>query len=40
MLTLGEAFGGITSPLWIVAEGALLGLLIDAVATRVAGEGI
>lgn len=31
--------GGFTSPFWIVPEGAVIGLIIDAVATRIAGEG-
>jgi len=30
---------GFESPFWFVAEGALVGLLIDGVATRVGGEG-
>ena len=30
---------GFASPFWFVAEGALVGLVIDAVATRVGGEG-
>jgi hypothetical protein len=31
--------GGFSSPFWIVPEGAVIGLIIDAVATRIAGEG-
>ena len=33
-------FGGFTSPFWIVPEGAVLGLVIDAAATKIAGEGL
>jgi hypothetical protein len=36
--TLGED-GLIQSPFWLVAEGALVGLLIDYFATRFGGEG-
>ena len=31
--------GIITSPFWLVAEGAIFGLIIDYVATRYGGEG-
>lgn len=31
---------GFQSPFWIVPEGALVGLIIDAVATKIAGEGL
>ena len=34
------AFGGFTNPFWIVPEGAVLGLVIDAAATKIAGEGM
>lgn len=37
---LGGALSGLKSPFWIVLEGAVLGLLIDGIATRVAGEGM
>ena len=37
---LGGAFAGLKSPFWIVLEGAILGLLIDGITTRVAGEGM
>jgi len=40
MQQLEGAFGGITSPFWIVAEGAVVGLIIDMVATKFAGEGM
>ncbi|MCK9996268.1 MAG: hypothetical protein KAH56_08325 [Candidatus Krumholzibacteria bacterium] len=40
MQELGGAFSGVTSPFWIVLEGAVLGLVIDAVATKIAGEGM
>ena len=32
-------WGGIRSPFWFVVEGALVGLLIDWIATRFGGEG-
>lgn len=34
-----DGFAGLHSPFWMVAEGAVVGLVIDAVATRVGGEG-
>jgi hypothetical protein len=37
---LGGILAGLKSPFWIVLEGAVLGLLIDLIATKVAGEGI
>jgi hypothetical protein len=37
---LGGPFAGLKSPFWIVLEGAILGVLIDGIATRVAGEGM
>jgi hypothetical protein len=40
MQQLDGAFSGITSPFWIVAEGAIVGLIIDTVATKFAGEGM
>ena len=40
MQQLEGAFSGITSPFWIVLEGAVLGLVIDAVTTKFAGEGL
>ncbi len=40
MQQLGGVFSGISSPFWIVLEGAVLGLVIDAVATKTAGEGM
>jgi hypothetical protein len=40
MQQLDGVFGGIRSPFWIVLEGAVLGLVIDAAATKIAGEGI
>ncbi len=40
MRELGGVFSGITNPFWIVLEGAVLGLVIDAVATKTAGEGM
>jgi hypothetical protein len=40
MPQLEGILAGFKSPFWIVAEGAVIGLLIDAVATTVAGEGI
>jgi len=40
MPQLEGALGGFQSPFWIVPEGAVLGLLIDGIATRVAGEGL
>ena len=40
MQQLGGSFGGISSPFWIVPEGAVLGLIIDTIATKIAGEGM
>lgn len=40
MQQLEGAFGGIESPFWIVLEGAMVGLVIDAVTTKHAGEGL
>ena len=40
MQQLDGAFGGIQGPFWIVLEGAVLGLVIDAGATKIAGEGM
>ena len=40
MPQLEGILAGFKSPFWIVAEGAVIGLLIDGVATTVAGEGI
>ena len=37
---IGGIFSGMESPFWIVLEGAIVGLLIDAVATKFAGEGL
>jgi hypothetical protein len=37
---LEGAFGGIQCPFWIVLEGAVMGLIIDAVTTKYAGEGL
>ena len=31
--------GALSSPFWFVAEGAVIGLLIDYLATRFGGEG-
>lgn len=39
MPQLEGILAGFQSPFWIVPEGAVIGLLIDAVATKVAGEG-
>jgi len=36
---VGGILAGLKSPFWIVLEGAVLGLLIDGITTRVAGEG-
>ena len=40
MRQLDGAFGGIQSPFWIVLEGAIVGLVIDAMATKTVGEGL
>ncbi len=40
MQQLDGAFGGLQSPFWFVVEGALLGLVIDAIATKYAGDGL
>jgi hypothetical protein len=40
MQQLGGVFGGLSSPFWVVLEGAVIGLIIDAIATRIAGEGM
>ncbi len=40
MPQLEGVLGGFQSPFWIVPEGALLGLLIDGVATGFAGDGM
>jgi hypothetical protein len=40
MPQLEGVLGGFQSPFWIVPEGALLGLLIDGIATKFAGEGL
>jgi len=37
--TLPPPLDGFHSPFWIVAEGAIVGLLIDWIATRFGGEG-
>ncbi len=37
---IGGILAGLKSPFWIVAEGALVGLAIDAIATKFAGEGL
>jgi hypothetical protein len=37
---VGGVLTGFRNPFWIVLEGAVLGLLIDGIATRVAGEGM
>jgi len=39
MISLFGADGPVSSPFWFAAEGALIGLLIDYLATRFAGEG-
>ena len=36
---IGGPLAGLKSPFWIVLEGAVVGLLIDAIATKFAGEG-
>lgn len=36
---IGGVFSGLKSPFWIVLEGAIVGLVIDAVATKFGGEG-
>ena len=40
MTQLGGSFGGFSSPFWIVPEGAVVGLIIDTIATKIAGEGM
>jgi hypothetical protein len=40
MAQLEGALAGFQSPFWIVAEGAVAGLLIDGIATAFAGEGL
>ncbi|MEN8006706.1 MAG: hypothetical protein ABFS42_06790 [Candidatus Krumholzibacteriota bacterium] len=40
MQQLEGAFSGIESPFWIVLEGAVVGLIIDAATTKYAGEGL
>ncbi len=40
MPQLEGILAGFKSPFWIVAEGAAAGLIIDAIATKFAGEGI
>ncbi len=41
---LFQQLGGILtfckSPFWVVIEGAIIGLIVDAIATRIAGEGL
>ena len=37
---MGGIMANFDNPFWIVAEGAVIGLLIDGIATKVAGEGL
>ena len=40
MAEMGGVMANFDNPFWIVAEGAVLGLLIDGIATKFAGEGL
>ncbi len=39
LAVLLESYGAFSCPFWMVAEGAVIGLIVDAVATRVGGDG-
>ncbi len=39
MLSLFPEGGWLSSPFWFVAEGAILGMIIDYLSTRFGGEG-
>ena len=39
MISLFGESGMLSSPFWFVLEGAIIGLIIDFVATKIAGEG-